>query len=187
MLIIDEIHALLVGTPREQRIILTVIRLLANDLRIALVCLGIEEAHQALMTDDPWADRFAAAELPAWEDNAAFEQLLLSFESVLPLRQPSEFRDAESPSAHPQLDPGCVGPYLPADGNRRRGSDPVRRRADQPGVVERRTRHRIAGVDRGSAHSASLWGMNYGDRSKAVAVRSQADSHRVGSLLGCSG
>jgi hypothetical protein len=43
-LIIDEIHARLVGTPREQRIILTVIRLLANDLRIPLVCLGIEEA-----------------------------------------------------------------------------------------------------------------------------------------------
>ena len=41
MLIIDEIHALLVGTPREQRIILTVIRLLANDLRVPLVCLGI--------------------------------------------------------------------------------------------------------------------------------------------------
>jgi hypothetical protein len=34
MLMIDEIHALLNGTPRLQRIILTEIRLLANDLRI---------------------------------------------------------------------------------------------------------------------------------------------------------
>jgi hypothetical protein len=93
MLIIDEIHALLDGTPREQRIILTAIRLLANDLRIPLVCLGIDEANRALMTDEQLADRFAAAELPAWEDDAAFEQLLLSFESILPLRRPSEFRD----------------------------------------------------------------------------------------------
>ena len=109
MLIIDEIHALLVGTPREQRIILTVIRLLANDLRLALVCLGIEEANQALMTDDPWADRFAAAELPAWEDNAAFEQLLLSFESVLPLRQPSEFRDPKVRQRILSLTQGVLG------------------------------------------------------------------------------
>jgi Cdc6-like AAA superfamily ATPase len=56
MLIIDEIHALLNGTPRQQRIILTAIRLLANDLRIPLVCLGIEEANRALMTDDQLAD-----------------------------------------------------------------------------------------------------------------------------------
>jgi hypothetical protein len=83
MLIIDEIHALLVGTPRLQRITLTAIRLLANDLRIPLVCLGIEEANRALMTDDQLADRFAAA-LPAWENDEAFEQLLLSFESTLP-------------------------------------------------------------------------------------------------------
>jgi hypothetical protein len=62
MLIIDEIHALLAGTFREQRIILSAIRFLANDLRIPLVCLGTEEANQALMTDQQLADRFAAAE-----------------------------------------------------------------------------------------------------------------------------
>jgi Bacterial TniB protein len=65
----------------------------ANDLRIPLVCLGTEEANQALMTDQQLADRFAAAELPAWEDDAIFEQLLLSFESILLPRLPSEFRD----------------------------------------------------------------------------------------------
>jgi hypothetical protein len=36
------------------------------------------------MTDQQLADRFAAAELPAWENDAPFEQLLLSFESILP-------------------------------------------------------------------------------------------------------
>ncbi len=95
LLIIDEIHSLLAGTFREQRIILNAVRFLANDLRIPLVCLGTEEANQALMTDQQLADRFAAAELPAWEHDAAFEQLLLSFESILPLRRPSEFRDSK--------------------------------------------------------------------------------------------
>jgi hypothetical protein len=65
MLIIDEIHSLLAGTFREQRVILNAIRFLANDLRIPLVCLGTEEANQALMTDQHLADRFAAADASA--------------------------------------------------------------------------------------------------------------------------
>lgn len=84
---------ILAGTYREQRILLNSIRFLANDLRLPLVCAGTHEAKQALMTDQQLADRFEAAELPAWENDASFQQLLLSFESILPLRCPSEFRD----------------------------------------------------------------------------------------------
>jgi hypothetical protein len=109
MLVIDEIHSLLAGTFREQRIILNAIRFMANDLRIPLVCLGTDEANQALMTDPQLADRFAAAELPAWEDDAAFEQLLLSFESILPLRQPSEFRDPKIRQRVLSLTEGVLG------------------------------------------------------------------------------
>ena len=100
MLVIDEIHAILAGTFREQRIILDSIRLLANDLRVPLVCVGTHEANQALMTDQQLADRFEAMELPAWENDQAFHQLLASFESILPLRQPSEFRD---PKVHQRI------------------------------------------------------------------------------------
>ena len=52
------------------------------------------------MTDQQLADRFEAAELPAWENDASFHQLLLSFESVLPLRRRSEFRD---PKVHQRI------------------------------------------------------------------------------------
>jgi hypothetical protein len=100
LLIIDEIHSLLAGTSREQRIILNAIRFLANDLRIPLVCVGTQEANRALMTDQQLADRFEAAELPAWENDSAFQQLLLSFEAILPLRQPSDFRD---PKVHQRI------------------------------------------------------------------------------------
>lgn len=109
MLIIDEIHSLLAGTFREQRIMLNAIRFLANDLRIPLVCLGTEEANQALMTDQQLADRFAAAELPPWENDAGLEQLLLSFESILPLRRPSEFRDAKMHHRILSLTEGVLG------------------------------------------------------------------------------
>jgi hypothetical protein len=47
MLVIDEIHSILAGTFREQRIVLNAIRFLANDLRIPLVCVGTHEAKQA--------------------------------------------------------------------------------------------------------------------------------------------
>lgn len=100
MLIIDEIHSLLAGTFREQRIFLNSIRFLANDLRLPLVCVGTHEAKQALMTDQQLADRFEAAELPPWENDSTFHQMLLSFESVLPLRRPSEFRD---PKVHQRI------------------------------------------------------------------------------------
>jgi hypothetical protein len=65
MLVIDEIHGMLQGTFREQRIFLSALRFLANDLRIPLVCLGTNEAKQALMTDQQLADRFEAFTLPA--------------------------------------------------------------------------------------------------------------------------
>ena len=41
LLVIDEIHSLLAGTFREQRIIRNSIRFLANDLRLPLVCSGM--------------------------------------------------------------------------------------------------------------------------------------------------
>jgi hypothetical protein len=54
MLIIDEINTMLAGTFREQRVFLNSIRLLANDLKLPLVCVGTQEAKQALMTDSSW-------------------------------------------------------------------------------------------------------------------------------------
>ena len=63
------------------------------------------------MTDQPLAvaDRFSAAELPAWENDAVLEQLLLSFESVLPLRRPSEFRDPKIHQRILSLTEGVLG------------------------------------------------------------------------------
>jgi len=60
------------------------------------------------MTDQQLADRFAAAELPPWERGAAFEQLL-SFESILPLRRPSEFRDSKMHQRILSLTEGVLG------------------------------------------------------------------------------
>lgn len=95
MLVIDEIHCLLAGTYREQRIILNYIRFLANDLRIPIVCAGTDEAKTALLTDEQLADRFEAFELAPWKDDTDFHQLLASYAALLPLRRPSQLRNAK--------------------------------------------------------------------------------------------
>lgn len=95
LLLIDEVHALLAGTFRQQRIMLNAIRFLATDLRLPLVCLGTAEAKQALMTDQQLADRFEAYELPAWSDDDEFANLMESYLSFLPLRKASALRDSK--------------------------------------------------------------------------------------------
>jgi hypothetical protein len=52
------------------------------------------------MTDQQLADRLEATELSAWENDFNFQQLLLSCESILPLRLPSQFRD---PKVHQRI------------------------------------------------------------------------------------
>ena len=89
MLIIDEIHAMLAGSFRQQRVFLNAIRFLANDLRIPLVCAGTDLARQALLTDPQLAERFEAFHLQRWKSDARLAQLLASLASILPLRRPS--------------------------------------------------------------------------------------------------
>jgi hypothetical protein len=90
VLIIDEVHAMLAGTYRQQRIFLNTIRFLANDLRMPLVCAGTDEARQAILTDPQLAERFDALDRPRWRDDEALRRLLASFAAILPLRQGSE-------------------------------------------------------------------------------------------------
>jgi type II secretory pathway predicted ATPase ExeA len=96
MLIIDEVHALLASTYRQQRILLNTLRYLANELRIPLVCAGTAEAKTALTTDEQLADRFEAFELPVWQNDESFLRLLASFQAVFPLRQSSDLTSLAS-------------------------------------------------------------------------------------------
>jgi type II secretory pathway predicted ATPase ExeA len=96
MLIIDEVHALLASTYRQQRILLNTLRYLANELRIPLVCAGTAEAKTALTTDEQLADRFEAFELPMWQNDESFLRLVASFQAVFPLRQSSDLTSLAS-------------------------------------------------------------------------------------------
>jgi len=90
MLVIDEVHSLLAGTYRQQRVMLNTLRFLANDLRIPLVCAGTADAKRALMTDQQLADRFEAAELSPWRNDELFCRFLATYQAMLPLRKRSD-------------------------------------------------------------------------------------------------
>jgi hypothetical protein len=94
MLIIDEIHAMLTGTYRQQRVFLNVIRFLANDLKVPLICAGTDLARQALLTDPQLAERFEAIDLNRWSNTQQLAQLLASLGSILLLREPSQLGTA---------------------------------------------------------------------------------------------
>jgi hypothetical protein len=89
MLMIDELHNLLAAPNPRQRELLNLLRYLGNELRIPLACLGTREAYLAIRTDDQLENRFEPFLLPVWEDGPEFGRLLASFETVLPLREPS--------------------------------------------------------------------------------------------------
>ena len=100
VLIIDELHALLAGSHRQQQILLNTLRLLASDLKLPLILAGTADAKQALMTDRQLADRFEAVELPPWRNDEAYSRLLASYVAVLPLRRRS---DLTSPAVRKAL------------------------------------------------------------------------------------
>jgi Bacterial TniB protein len=65
------------------------LRYLSNELKLSLVCFGINEARQAINGDVQLARRFDTLSLPRWTASKEFEQLVLAIVRNLPLREPS--------------------------------------------------------------------------------------------------
>jgi Cdc6-like AAA superfamily ATPase len=78
ILVLDEIHNILAGSWREQRIVLNTLRFLSNELKLSLVCFGIMEVRDAINGDVQLARRFDAVTLPRWTAGKEFEQLVLA-------------------------------------------------------------------------------------------------------------
>lgn len=93
LLVIDELHNLLSGTPTQQRRLLNVLRWLGNELQIPLVGVGTAEALRAIRSDDQLVNRFEPFPLPLWTDDDEYRRLLSTLEAVLPLRKPSHLTD----------------------------------------------------------------------------------------------
>lgn len=89
VLVIDEVHNILAGTYREQRIVLNTLRFLSNRLQISLVCFGVNDAREAIGGDVQLARRFDQFTLSRWVANEQFEILVALILRNTPLRHPS--------------------------------------------------------------------------------------------------
>lgn len=109
LLIIDEIHNVLVGHYNQQRLFLTVIKNLSNELQLPIVAAGIVDAVRAMVADGQLASRFDKRHLPDWKLDDDFLQLLVSFESVIPLAKPSNLADDQLAIQLHAMSGGIIG------------------------------------------------------------------------------
>ncbi|WP_336367385.1 TniB family NTP-binding protein [Marinobacter sp. C2H3] len=109
MLVIDEFHSLLTGTPVKQREVMNAIKLLCNELAIPIVGVGTREAVRVLHSDPQHASRFDVLSLPLWQLNPDFQRLLASFEQILPLERPSRLHQPELASVLHTISGGNLG------------------------------------------------------------------------------
>lgn len=89
VLIIDEVHNLLAGNPREQRAVLQLLRYLSNELKASLVCLGVADARDAIAGDTQLSRRLDQIVLPRWKADEEFHELITAVLRSLPIKQPS--------------------------------------------------------------------------------------------------
>lgn len=109
VLIINEIHHVLAGSPAKQRTFLNVIKHLSNDLQIPLICAGTSLAFNAIQSDQQLANRFEPRVLPRWANDIEFKRLLLSFEQLLPLKEESNLIDESICTKILALSDGLIG------------------------------------------------------------------------------
>ena len=109
MLIIDEVQHILAGNLTRQRTFLNVIKFLGNELEIPIVGVGTKDAFRALQTDTQLANRFDHARLPRWKNGDDFIRLLMTFEQMLPLRNPSRLDDPALADRIYSMSEGYIG------------------------------------------------------------------------------
>lgn len=109
MIMIDEVQHLLAGSYVKQRSCLNVLKYLGNELCVPIVGIGTAEAVRAIQTDPQLSNRFTPEVLPKWGKDAELARLLVSFEHVLPLRQPSQLAEPALAGRIVDLATGTIG------------------------------------------------------------------------------
>jgi hypothetical protein len=89
MLMIDEINSILVGSARQQRFFLQLLRFLSNELQVAIVCAGVPEARFALRSDPQLRSRVSDIALEPWSAGPELQSFVNLLVQGLPLRHPS--------------------------------------------------------------------------------------------------
>lgn len=92
ILLVDEIQHINAGAPGKQLVFRNGLKSLGNELKISIICAGVEEAFNTFNTDPQLSNRFEPEFLAKWKLDNEFGDLLASFERQLPLKKPSNLR-----------------------------------------------------------------------------------------------
>jgi hypothetical protein len=109
VLIIDELHNILAGASVKQQQFLNMIKYIGNELEISIVGCGTGDLLRAVSVDEQIQNRFIPEILPTWKMNKEFRQLLMSFESLLPLKEPSNLHEKLIASKILAMSEGSIG------------------------------------------------------------------------------
>lgn len=109
MLIIDEAHTIINGSPARRMDTMNELKMLGNVLSIPLVLVGTRNAASLLVLDSQYASRYELVSLPAWTANSEFQGFLKSFESILPLKQASRLYSPELTTLIHEISGGNTG------------------------------------------------------------------------------
>ena len=110
ILVIDEVHQLLAGSAREQRLSLNLIKSIANDLRISIVAVGTGDARHAIETDPQIRRRFDPFALPRWTETEDFRDFVCAFGKLYPLRKASQLGERALVQRSLSASDGITGP-----------------------------------------------------------------------------
>jgi hypothetical protein len=109
LLIIDEIHHFLNGTPTQQRDVMQALKNIGTKLMIPIVGVGIKDASLVLGSDPQLSSRFDLVKLSAWELDKNFRGLLQAFEKRLPLKKASNLHEKEKTELLYRISQGNLG------------------------------------------------------------------------------
>lgn len=109
IMVIDEIHNLLSGSPREQRHFLTALKSLGNLVQVPIIGVGTTAAFTAFQSDPQMSNRYVTERLTKWKLDKQFLRFLASLERIIPLKDPSNLTTSQIATKIYAMSEGLIG------------------------------------------------------------------------------
>jgi hypothetical protein len=110
MLIVDEIHNILAGSPTKRAFFMNSVKGLSNQMKLNIVVFGVSTALLATSTDEQIQSRFKPMKLPKWRLDEEYASLLASLELTLPFgKHPGLSTDTKLATKILDLSEGVLG------------------------------------------------------------------------------
>lgn len=89
VLMLDEFNVFAEAPTAKQRKLLNIFKVMSNRRQMSFICAGTRDAFNLMQLDQQFSSRFKPEVLRPWEDIEHWQRLMGSFESIIPLPEPS--------------------------------------------------------------------------------------------------